>query len=305
MSQPRKKGMPLGVMFAIGVAIAVAIGVGQAKAETVRFPSDAEARFSVTVTGSGPDVILIPGLGNSRDVWNTTVDRLKGQYRLHVLNIAGFAGEPAGANATGEVITPSVEALDAYIKAKRLNKPVIVGHSMGGLMALMIAASHPEDAGKLVVVDAFPFIGTAFNQPTVDAIRPQAERFRSTIVNATPEQFETMQRGMVAGPNPPAYGEEMVGWTLKSERRVMAQAMYDDMVTDLRPALPSIKARIVMFYPFDARRGIAVEQADAIYKDAYKMAPDAQLIRIDNATHFLMLDQPEAFHAKLAEALKP
>jgi pimeloyl-ACP methyl ester carboxylesterase len=304
MTQPRKKGMPLGVMFAVGIAIAVAIGVGQAKAETVRFPTDSEARFSVTVTGTGPDVILIPGLGNSRDVWNATVDRFKGQYRLHVLNIAGFAGEPAGANATGEVIAPSVEALDAYIKAKKLNKPAIVGHSMGGLMALMIGAAHPEDAGKLVIVDAFPFIGTAFNQPTVDAIRPQAERFRSTIVNATPEQFETMQRGMIAGPNPPAYGEEMVGWTLKSDRRVMAQAMYDDMLTDVRPSLPTIKARIVMFYPHHARSGMSVEQADAVYKEAYSAAPSTQLIRVDNATHFLMLDQPEIFHAKLAEALK-
>jgi len=304
MSQPRKKGMPLGVMFAVGIAIAVAIGVGQAKAETVRFPNDGEARFSVTVTGTGPDVILIPGLGNSRDVWNATVDRFKGQYRLHVLNIAGFADEPAGANAEGEVIPPSVEALDAYIKAKKLTKPVVVGHSMGGLMALMLAASHPEDAGKLVIVDAFPFIGTAFNQPTVDAIRPQAERFRTTIISATPEQFETMQRGMIAGPNPPAYGEEMVGWTLKSTRRVMAQAMYDDMVTDMRPALPNIKTRIVMFYPHHSRSGMPVETADAIYRDAYKTAPDAQLIRVDNSTHFIMLDQPEFFHGKLAEALK-
>ncbi len=304
MSQPRKKGMPLGVMFAVGIAIAVAIGVGQAKAETIRFPNDAEARFSVTVTGTGPDVILIPGLGNSRDVWNATVDRFKGQYRLHVLNIAGFAGEPAGANAEGEVIAPSVVALDAYIKAKKLTKPVVVGHSMGGLMALMLGASHPEDAGKLVIVDAFPFIGTAFNQPTVDAIRPQAERFRTTIISATPEQFETMQRGMIAGPNPPAYGEEMVGWTLKSTRRVMAQAMYDDMVTDMRPALPSIKTRIVMFYPHHSRSGMPVETTDTIYREAYKSAPDAQLIRVDNSTHFIMLDQPEFFHAKLAEALK-
>src|SRR6201999_2699577 len=147
-----RKGLSMGVMVAIAVAIATAISVGHSKAATP-YPDAATARFSVTVTGSGPDVILIPGLASSAATWDGTVAHLKDHYRLHVLNLAGFAGEPAAGNTTGDVLAPSVEAIDAYIKANHLDHPAIVGHSLGGTMTLMLAKAHPDDIGKIVIVD--------------------------------------------------------------------------------------------------------------------------------------------------------
>ena len=52
-------------------------------------------RFTVEVRGSGPDVLQIPGLASSRAVWEPTAKALEGRYRLHVLQINGFAGAPA------------------------------------------------------------------------------------------------------------------------------------------------------------------------------------------------------------------
>src|SRR5690242_10033017 len=72
-------------------------------------------RFSVEVRGAGPDVILIPGLASGRAVWNDTATRLQGSRRLHLVQVAGFAGSPAGPNATGPVIAPVVEELHRYI----------------------------------------------------------------------------------------------------------------------------------------------------------------------------------------------
>src|SRR5688572_19942867 len=58
-------------------------------------PAIAQPRaFSVTVEGKGPDVILIPGLMSGRHVWDRTVADLGGKYRVHRLQLAGFAGEP-------------------------------------------------------------------------------------------------------------------------------------------------------------------------------------------------------------------
>jgi pimeloyl-ACP methyl ester carboxylesterase len=77
----------------------------------------ASDRITVTVRGRGPDVVLIPGLACSSAVWDATAAHLEGHFRVHVVQLAGFAGSPPLANAQGPVIQPTVDAIDAYIKA--------------------------------------------------------------------------------------------------------------------------------------------------------------------------------------------
>src|SRR5687768_16819857 len=74
----------------------------------------APTRFSVVVQGAGPDVILIPGLTASRDVWKGTVAAVPG-YRYHLIQVAGFANTPARANARGDVVAPLAEEVARYI----------------------------------------------------------------------------------------------------------------------------------------------------------------------------------------------
>src|SRR5580765_6837302 len=68
------------------------------------------SRFSVQVVGSGPDVLLIPGLASSRQVWRQTVAAIPG-YRYHLVQIAGFAGEPVRDNMAGPVVAGVAEQL--------------------------------------------------------------------------------------------------------------------------------------------------------------------------------------------------
>jgi pimeloyl-ACP methyl ester carboxylesterase len=105
-------------------------------------------RITVTVRGQGPDVVLVPGLASSSAVWDATVARLEGRYRLHIVKVAGFAGSPPRANAQGPVIQPTVDAIDAYVKTNKLKAPQVISHSLGGLMGMMLALGHPEDVGK-------------------------------------------------------------------------------------------------------------------------------------------------------------
>src|ERR1700744_1492891 len=61
-------------------------------------------RISVTAKGEGTELVLIPGLACSSAVWDRTVNHLDGHYRLHIVQVNGFAGAPANANAKGSVI---------------------------------------------------------------------------------------------------------------------------------------------------------------------------------------------------------
>ena len=74
----------------------------------------ASSRLSVVVRGSGPDVILIPGLTASRDMWEGTVAALP-DYRYHLVQVAGFAGDPARGNASGDVVAPVAAEVARYI----------------------------------------------------------------------------------------------------------------------------------------------------------------------------------------------
>ena len=82
------------------------------------------------------DVILIPGLASSREVWRATADRLKATHRVHLVQLAGFAGEP-WTHGDGAFVQPAVDELARY--AATLNRPAVIGHSMGGMTGVMLA----------------------------------------------------------------------------------------------------------------------------------------------------------------------
>ena len=99
-------------------------------------PNFSSERIGVTVMGSGPDVVLIPGLSSTPAVWSSTMAALPG-YRYHLIHVSGFAGRPAGANAQGSYLVPVADEIARYIREARLDHPAVVGHSMGGSWTIL------------------------------------------------------------------------------------------------------------------------------------------------------------------------
>src|SRR3546814_14849398 len=62
-------------------------------------------RLSVTVHGSGPDVVMILGLGSAPSIWQTSIAPVPGS-RYHLLQVKGFAGSAAAANARVPLLEP-------------------------------------------------------------------------------------------------------------------------------------------------------------------------------------------------------
>ena len=245
------------------------------------------ARFSVQVRGSGADLILIPGLTAGREVWAATVNALPG-YRCHLIQISGFAGEPARGNRAGAILAPLAAELARYIAENRLARPAIVGHSMGGTLAMMVAARHPGLVGRIMVVDMLPqpaslFGGSASGwAPLADLLgSPGGRRLFGSFMGAF---------------SPPGSANG------RSDPDVVARATREMMRTDLTPELPRIRAPMTVVYASpDPRARTAIDRQ---FARAYAPVRGARLVRIDGSGHMVMLDQPARFRAALADFLR-
>jgi pimeloyl-ACP methyl ester carboxylesterase len=303
----------MSLRFSIAVAAALCVTLPNAPAlaqpnPAASLPADANQlfadsrlivrdRISVEVDGKGPDLVFIPGLASSRDTWRATAGRLRGRYRLHLIQVAGFAGEPARANAAGDVLIPTAEAIDAYIVDQKLAPATVVGHSMGGTIALYLAEHHPRDLKKVLIVDAVPFFAQVMMGPaaTVEQVRPIAEHIRTGPPQSQGDT-KKMIAGMVTGEADRARVE---GWGRASDPSVIQRALADDLVLDLRPGLAGVTTPITILYPDYAPLGVPAGATDHTYGGYFAPMPGKTLKRVDQSLHFIMFDQPAAFAADL------
>lgn len=269
-------------------------------------PAFASERIAVEVHGTGPDVVLIPGLSSSPRVWDGTIAAVPG-YRYHIVHVSGFAGRPAGANATGPVLAPVAEEIARYIREAGLQRPAIVGHSMGGSWAMMVAGRNPGLASRVMVVDMMPFLGAMFGGPaaTAESLRPMAEQIRAGISSGTGEarsrQIEATIAGMV---KTESLRPAIVEHSLTSDAAVSGQGFYDLIVTDLRPDLARIGVPLTVLWVYPPGAPISEAQMAAYYQASYAGAAGAAVRRIPDSYHFIMLDQPAAFQRELREFLR-
>jgi pimeloyl-ACP methyl ester carboxylesterase len=311
-----------GLVAALGL-LANFVGVGEASAdemlESMRqdghaqhaehghhhadFASD---RLHVRVDGeAGPgvrDIILIPGLSSSPEIWQGTVDHLGAGWRVHRIHIQGFAGAPVEGNAEGPVAAPVAEEIARYIAENNLDKPAVVGHSMGGTIGLMLAARHPDAVGRLMVVDMVPFMGAMFGAPgaTVEDVRPVADQLYAASMASTDEAYQARAAAIVtAMVNNEAARPAVLEDTAASDKQVSAASYRELITTDLRPELSAITAPTeVLYVKFNDAR-MTNEVTDMVYQASFAGLPNVELKRIDDSAHFIMLDQPEIFYTDL------
>ena len=269
-------------------------------------PAPHAQRISVQTQGAGTDVILIPGLASSREVWADLAAELRKKHRIHLVELAGFANTPAIANPEGKVIAPAAEAIADYIQARHINAPAIIGHSLGGEIALMLGARYPNLVGRLMIVDALPFYTLMIDPAaTSETAERHAAPMRDWLLQQSPEQFEASQQASIARlAMTEAVRPALVAASIRSDRKTVADAVYELMVTDLRPELGRIKAQMEIVYAYDALFGIPATRVEAMYRQAYASAPHIRFTRIDESFHFVMLDQPERFASAVKAFLK-
>lgn len=289
----------------LGLAAALVLAAPAATADPNKLFPDSKVvvrdRFSDEIVGKGPDLVFIPGLASSRATWKATAERLRGKYRPHLVQVAGFSGEPARGNAEGEVLVPTAEAIDAYLVEQKLSPATAIGHSLGGTTLLYLAQMHPEHLKKVMVVDALPFLGAMQSSAaTPDSVRPAAERMRDAMTKAagsvTAVQLEPQMARMSTDP---ATRRVIAEWGAASDRTVVARFLYEDMLLDLRPGLAAMKTPILLVFPDAVPVGMPAGMADSLYRGLYADAKAVTPKMVADSAHFVMFDQSEVFAKEL------
>lgn len=254
------------------------------------------------VTGTGPDLVLVPGLGSSPEVWDGVKDSLARDYRLHLVHVAGFAGRaPEGDPAT--LIERTKAEVIRHLDCQKVERAAYAGHSMGGFLGLTLAADHPDRIRKVVVVDSLPFFPLIFNPAsTAELAAPQAAAMRAQIAAQDDASFAATQRvgaqSLVQGAEHQA---QVVNWSLTSDRATFAGAIEALMTTDMRPKLGDISVPVTVLAAANPYAPPA--RVEPLYNAAYAGLDGVKLTVIDNSYHFIMFDQPAAFEAALREGL--
>lgn len=262
-------------------------------------------RIVVETRGGGPDLILIPGLASTSAVWSRTAARLADRRRLHLISVRGFGELTAGANADGAIMGAVAGEVRRYIAEAGLASPAIIGHSMGGQVALRVAADAPGRVGRVMTVDASPFFPALISPgATVGDVEPIAQVAYQAVQFLGDEGLRSRGRALgleLGGAADAVFGS--MGWQ-GGDRRVLAQALYEVMTVDLRHRLPDIAAPVTVVYGWSPDEASPRSRADGLFRGAYASLPrPATFERIEGAEHMVMIDQPGRFLAAVERSL--
>jgi len=263
------------------------------------------ASFQVNVSGQGKNIILIPGLMSNGEVWADMAKYLSKNYRVHVINIAGFAGTPKIKNQS---MLRVKRELFTYIQQHNLIKPMIIGHSLGGFMAFWMASSSPDKIGAIISVDGLPFIGPIFtrtNDTTVETLAAQAKQVKQYYAKMTTQQLVAQTKsGIGIQATSDESKKRVLDMASKSDPKTVGNAIYTLMTTDLRHSISKIKQPVLLIGATGAftNEGDKVK-AKSLYQQQLTLLNSAKLVMNNHSRHFIMFDQPQWLSDQITQFL--
>ena len=227
------------------------------------------------------------------------VKELSKNYECHVFTFAGFGTVPPIETPWLETIKKDIEK---YVLRKKLKKPTIIGHSMGGSLALWLAATNENVYKNLIIVDGLPSIGALmipnFRSESVSYENP----FSKQQLAMNDEAFKKMATQMAAGMT---FNKEkqskIVSWMEQSDRKTYVYGYVDLLKLDLRETIKDIKIPVTILAAVSIYPKTQVEE---LYTKQFQKLAKKDIIYVDDSAHFIMFDKSDWFITQIKTLLK-
>jgi pimeloyl-ACP methyl ester carboxylesterase len=278
--------MKTGVLFLLTVSL------------LMRIQLQAQQSFKVEVSGKGEPVLLFPGFGCSGEVWSETVNRLSATNECHTFTFAGFGKVAA-------IDTPWLSTIKddilKYVKTKNLNKPVLLGHSLGGTLSLWLASLETSMFKKIIVVDALPATAALMIPGYKGEKLPYDNPQSNALLQMSDSAFKDMSRKyatyMCLNKDKQ---QTIINWLNVCDRKTYVYGYIDMLNLDLRKSIAAITIPVTILAATYPNK----QMVENTYTAQYKNLPGTNVLYADNAAHFVMYDQPEWFINNVIKAIR-
>lgn len=257
--------------------------------------------LSFRKTGHGPVLVILHGLYGSSDNWISIARKLEDRFTIFIPDLRNHGQSPHTSTHTYQDM---VDDLSLFFKKHHINKATILGHSMGGKLAMMFAAEYPELITGLIVADIAPKNYNSGNKPFKTVLqhemilglmeelnlvavtsRKEIDYFLSEkLKNSTLRQFliKNIHR------DKEGYFEWKINVpVLKHALDSITSEVNSDWFADRQP---------ILNYPVTFIRGLNSDYiSDQDFIAIKEIYPEARMIDIPDAGHWLHAEQPEKF----------
>ncbi|MFN4025696.1 MAG: alpha/beta fold hydrolase [Hyphomonas sp.] len=261
-----------------------------------------EVHAAPSLAEGSMDLVLVPGLSSPASVWDAVTAALEGEARIHLAQLAGYAGTAPVRTRNG-VLADAQADIEAYLETCCPGGAVVAGHSLGGTIALAAAHNRPDLVRRVVVIDARPNAG---GPPNAMLLNRRAAGTRDGVLSASDAAFAAEVRKQAADmfATDPADVDRIVQWSLDSHRPTVAQSLYELTLADQRPLHSAVVAPVTVLAAWHADRGFTFEESTTYWGGLFSELPNGEVRLVRDARHFIMLDQPEALVLEIRRLLQ-
>lgn len=275
------------------LALERAADIAECAATSRTVDADGVAIHLLDYGGDGPAAIVIPGITSPAITWDFAIRELADVARLYVLDLRGRGLSDRG--PTDYSVAACAADVAAVTRALKLDRPILLGHSLGARIAAVAGAEHPELFRSLILVDP-PLSG------------PGRGPYPMTL-----QQFLDQLHEAYAGTTVEAVAKHWPGWPLREhELRVrwlptcsedaVAQTHAGFEAEDFFDVWPRLAARAdSVAFVHGGRSAVVTAEGVA---EARRLVPDATFVEIPDAGHMIPWENFDGFRSTMRELLR-
>jgi pimeloyl-ACP methyl ester carboxylesterase len=269
--------------FRLAAILLLALVAGAGAAPT---PTPTPAPLKTLELGNGPTIVFVHDLGARGTAWLPVAKKLLGAHKTVLVDLPGHGDSPM---MTPFSLPAAAEALDQVLARQEAKRTVVVGHGVGGLVALYEAKAHPERIKGLVLIET-----GARGLPIPDQQKPRFMEFLDT-------QYDVFLRAMYA--NIARDSAQFVA--MHAQAALVPPATFKAYLRELLYADPSKAAKdlaVPVLYVGGANhRWSADKDGAAVAKEmGFEGMRRASGRRLTGSGYFVMADQPDSLAARVA-----